>query len=537
MATIQSPEQPTARDTEAGGATPPEPAGGVLQQRLTSAWADWRIGAAAATGSGVLYGLVAGLLTPRGPVTTAQALITMASSLAVGFMAGGVMRSRWAALIAPAAFVAVFELVRLGAEGPTVDALHPGTTYGIMAIVVGRGFHGVLALAPMVLGAIVGAGTARTLDRPGPTGRIPSGTGPRIRQGLAVFSGLLLVAVAALVARPAGTDAIVDADGQALPDSIAELTTVTTGGPDGGEHELAMMIRGRSVDSPVLLFLAGGPGGSELGAMRNHAQVLEEDFVVVTLDQRGTGKSHHELEPTSTLTLDNAISDVIEVTNHLRERFDQDKIYLVGQSWGSLLGVLAAQEEPQLFHAFVGTGQMVSPLETDRIFYRDTLAWARANDDRGLVETLERIGEPPYDNILDYEPALSYEHEVYPYDHSPNSEGEGGFSENIFAGEYTLLEQVHNLGSFLDVFTILYPQIQDIDFRVDAAELDVPVYLIQGANEADGRAVLADEWFALLDAPAKGRIVLDTSGHRPIFEQPTEFHSAMTDVVLAETGN
>lgn len=139
-------------------------------------------------------------------------------------------------------------------------------------------------------------------------------------------------------------------------------------------------------------------------------------------------------------------------------------------------------------------------------------------------------------DILDDEPALSHEHEVYPYDHSPNSEGEGGFSENILAGEYTLLEQVQNLGSFLDVFTILYPQIQEIDFRVDAATLQVPVHLIQGANEADGRAILADEWFETLDAPAKGRIVLDTSGHRPIFEQPTEFHTAMTDVVLAETG-
>ena len=345
-----------------------------------------------------------------------------------------------------------------------------------------------------------------------------------------MVTGLVLVAIAALVARPAGTDPIVDADGQELAGSIAELTTVEIGG-----HELAVMIRGHSVDNPVMLYLAGGPGGSELGAMRNHAQVLEEDFVVATFDQRGTGKSHHQLEPTATLTLDNAIRDVIEVTDYLRDRFGQDKIYLVGQSWGSILGVLAAQDQPGSFHAFIGTGQMVSPLETDRLFYRDTLAWARANDDSGLVDTLERIGEPPYANILDYEPALSFEHEVYPYDHSQNSEGEGGFSENIFAGEYTLVEQIHNLGSFLDVFTILYPQIQDIDLRVDAAELDVPVYLIQGAYEADGRAVLADEWFALLDAPAKDRVVLDTSGHRPIFEQPAEFHAVMTDVVLADT--
>jgi pimeloyl-ACP methyl ester carboxylesterase len=69
-----------------------------------------------------------------------------------------------------------------------------------------------------------------------------------------------------------------------VPGSIAELTRV-----DVGDHELGLMLRGRSTDSPVLLFLAGGPGGTELGAMRRHSQALEDDFVVATLDQRGTG--------------------------------------------------------------------------------------------------------------------------------------------------------------------------------------------------------------------------------------------------------
>ena len=69
--------------------------------------------------------------------------------------------------------------------------------------------------------------------------------------------------------------------------------------------------------------------------------------------------------------------------------------------------------------------------------------------------TLTASGPPPYADILDYEPALTNEHEVYPYDHSGNAEGAGGFSENLFVEEYTLMEQVHNLGAFLDVFTVL----------------------------------------------------------------------------------
>lgn len=178
---------------------------------------------------------------------------------------------------------------------------------------------------------------------------------------------------------------------------------------------------------------------------------------------------------------------------------------------------------------------MVSQQETDRVFYRDTLAWARRTGNGELVATLTGIGPPPYERMLDYEPALSHEHQVYPYDHSANSEGEGGFSENLFVEEYTLLEQIHALGAFMDTFSVLYPQLQQIDFRRDATRLDVPVYLVQGRHEAPGRAVLANEWFEQLQAPAKKLIVLDTSGHRPPFEQPARFHEVMTKTVLAET--
>ena len=239
--------------------------------------------------------------------------------------------------------------------------------------------------------------------------------------------------------------------------------------------------------------------------------------------------------PTSTLTLDQAVGDTLEVATHLRNRFGQDKVYLAGQSWGTVLGVLAVQRQPQLFSAFIGVGQMVSPAETDRIFYRDTLAWARKSGGAGLVDMLTASGPPPYSRMLDYEPALSYEQEVYPYSHAGNSEGPGGMSENIVVSEYTLLEQLHIFGSFMDTFSVLYPQIQDLDFRTQATSLDVPVYLVQGRHEAPGRADLAKQWFALLEAPSKKLVTFDSSGHRPLWEQPAQFHDLLTSTVLAET--
>lgn len=492
-------------------------------------WDDWRRAAAAGVAVAGLWGAVAGWWTPRGPLTSGEALWSMVISLGVGGLAGLVMRSRWAVLVAPAAFAVVFELVRWGTDGPMVDGLHM-SFFGTIAFVAGRGFHALLSLVPMALGAALGAGGARALSRA--PGRVTAGRpfGLYARRGVAVVTGLGLVGLSVALARPASTDPIVDANGVQVPGSTAELATVAVNG-----HDQALMIRGHSVDNPVLLFLAGGPGGSELGAMRRHLPELEQYFTVATWDQRGAGKSYPALDPTETVTLQGYVDDTIEVTNYLRDRFGQDQIYLLGQSWGTTLGVLAIQERPELYQAYIGTGQMVSQVETDRIFYRDTLAWAQATGDDGLVDRLNEIGPPPYQAMFPYETALANEPRVYPYDHSPNSEGSGQMSENLIVKEYALIDQVHALGAFLDTFAALYPQLQEIDFRQTATDFEVPMYFVQGAHEAGGRAELFNDWYPMINAPIKDLTVLDTSGHRPLWEQPDAFVNYLADVVLTDT--
>ncbi len=493
-------------------------------------WRDWRFGAGAAASVAVAAALLVGWWTPRGPLTTTQVLSAMVIAAFVGLTAGLAMRSRWAMLLAPVVFATVFEVARIGSDGPTVDAIHPGSTYGILAFAVGRGFHGVVGLAPMLLGAAVGSALARRATGGPPNRHGRARVGRYVRRTFAGVATIAMIVLAAGIARPASTAAIRDASGNRVESGIAELIRVDIAG-----HDLAMMIRGASTDNPILLYLAGGPGGSELGAMRNHLAALENDFVVVTWDQRGTGKSYTEIEPTATLTFDNAVADTIDVTNYLRERFGHNKIYLLGQSYGTILGVRAVQQHPELYTAFIGTGQMVSARETDRIFYADTLAWARETGNDDVVDTLTTLGPPPYATLLDLEATLANEHEVYPYDHIGNSEGEGGFSTNFFVPEYTLVEQVHMLGGFLDTFNFIYPQIQDIDFRLDATHLDVPVFFVEGAHEARGRSQPFAEWYSTLTAPTKDLAVFDTSGHRPLFEQPDDFVTYMVGTVLAET--
>lgn len=477
-------------------------------------WSDWRSGLAAAAALAAGAALLSALLTPRGPVTPAQAVGSMAAAFLVGLAAGLVMGSYWSLLATPLVSVAVFELARLNVTGPTVDAIQLGSTYGVIAFVLGRLVHGLLVISPLVLGAAYGVGFAARLG------------GPAAPMGAFRWTVIALLTVSHFVvvfffARTGTTAPIVGSDGHALPQGIAELVTVPIGG-----HDQALMIRGRSVENPVLLYLAGGPGGTDLGAMRADVS-LEQDFIVVVWEQRGAGKSYASLDPADTLTLQGMVADTIEVTNYLRGRFDAEKIYLVGNSWGTILGVLAVQGHPELYYAYVGTGQMVSPRETDIMFYEDTLAWAERTGDSKLVAALKQNGPPPYENLLAYEPAISHEHDWNPY---PDLDRRNEMPANLFVRENSLMDRINGLRAFLDVFSILYPQIQDIDFRKDAVSLQVPVYIVQGKYEARGRSVLAYEWFEKLSAPAKEMILFDHSGHRPLFEEPAAFAEVMRAV-------
>jgi proline iminopeptidase len=488
---------------------------GLARVATRAPWSHWVVRLAIAAGVAAVAALLSAWLTPRGPITTREALASIAGALAIGVFSGQVTRSRWSLLAVPLVYVAVFELARLPVAGPTVDAIHLGSLYGAIAFGVGRFFHGLLALLPMLLGAVYGISLAGRLARDG------TGTLGKLGWTLTALATVALAALVVMLARPAVTPPILGLDGEPLPGSIAELTTVPIGG-----HQQALMIRGRSVDNPVLLYLAGGPGGTDLGAIRRDTG-LEQHFVVVSWEQRGVGKSYSALDPVETLTLEQMVADTIELTGYLRERFDEEKIYLVGNSWGATLGVLAARQRPDLYHAFVGTGQMVSQRQTDIMFYEDTLAWAEQTGDDRLARTLRQQGPPPYQSLLDYEPALSHEHDWNPY---PELDLSNEMPAILFVPENTLMDRVNGFRSFLDVFSVLYPQLQGIDFRHDVPDLDVPVYMVLGKHETRGRAVLANEWYDMLQAPAKERVIFEHSGHRPQFDEPATFASLMARV-------
>jgi pimeloyl-ACP methyl ester carboxylesterase len=490
----------------------------------------WSLVAALALGLAAFSGLLTARAMPHGPATATQAMIVLLAGLVVGLIAGLAMRSRWALLLAPLVYVLTVELTRRGIAGPTAGAIRLDETFGILALILGRGFHGLVGLLPMILAAELGVRLARNL-----AGQ-PAWPNSLLGWVPAALAGLALIALAVAILWPARTPPILGADGKPLPGSIAEVTRVRIGGQDQG-----ITIRGQSVEKPVLLYLAGGPGQSSLPHPRVIFEELEKDFIIVAWDQRGTGKSYAALDPTAGLTPQRAVADAIELTDYLRKRFAEDKIYLIGESYGTILGVLTIQQRPDLYHAFIGSGQMVNVAETDRRIYRDLLANAEQTGDARLAAKLRGFGEPPYADIpyANGFVMTNYDRLYKPYmpaqSYIERGTRSGMDQFGLKGSEYNLVEKVNVLRGLIDMFSVMYPQLQAVDLRRDAAKLTVPVYVLDGQAELAARRDLALEWFNLLDAPQKRLFSFENAAHAVAFEEYEAFHRILVETILPET--
>lgn len=349
----------------------------------------------------------------------------------------------------------------------------------------------------------------------------------------AVWSGALAAVLVLMVLASqwlAYTPPITDADGNAVPGSIASLEAVELNGSTQW-----ITIRGVDEKKPVLLFLAGGPGGSQLAAVRSELSALEEHFVVVGWDQPGAAKSYNAV-PISELDPQRYVDDGCALAQYLCERFGQEKVYVVGESWGSAIGIWMAQQQPELFHAFVGTGQMVAFLETDEVCYDLAMKTAQDNGDTEVVQSLELQGPPPYYGegvAMKMGTYLMYLFKVM----SANPEIANS-SHNTFADiagtEYGLYDKLTYVLGVTYTLGDVYQQLYDIDLREQDTELAVPVYFFEGRHDINAPTYLAEDYLSVLDAPHKQFIWFEHSGHNPWIDENELFAQTLVDVLLAE---
>jgi pimeloyl-ACP methyl ester carboxylesterase len=343
--------------------------------------------------------------------------------------------------------------------------------------------------------------------------------------------GVLAVAlITIMLVMPADTEAIVDSEGEVIEGSIAEMEEIKLGGVDQW-----LVIRGENKNKPVLLMLSGGPGSSEMGRFLEFNQELEKDFIVVIWEQRGCGKSYSAVENKESLTLDHYVSDVNELSEYLKMRFNKEKIYLLGHSWGTIIGTLAVKEKPENFHAYIGAAQMVNVRETDQYMYNFVLEAAKNNGDQKKVEKMITAGPPPY-----YGEGMLKKYQLFLTSYADYYQAKNPFVEkdsswyNILSmfwfDEYNFMDKINFFRGMLNTFPAVYQQLQDLDFTVQAADLEVPVYYLIGRH--DYTANFIEDYFEKLNAPQKKLIYFEQSHHGEIWSEADKFHQIMVNQVI-----
>lgn len=348
------------------------------------------------------------------------------------------------------------------------------------------------------------------------------------RATLGVLAGMILIGLIAVLASQffASTPPIVDANGQPMAGSIAALEKVNLNGT-----EQWITIRGYNVNKPVLLYLGmGGPGGGSF-ATRALFEPLEKDFVIVAWDEPGTGKSYNAL-PISELTTQRFVEDAHAITLYVRERFHQDKIYVYGVSWTSILGIWLVQQYPDLYHAYIGNGQMVNTTENDIMGYELALDYLTEKGDTEMAETLRRNGPPPYDDHVAGK-YVAYIDVLNDYMGSPRYALVVPIVP-LFAPEYGYVDKINHTRGLIESFNVVYPQLRDLDFITQAAELQVPVYIFAGRNDVNAMSSIVERYYTVLKAPRKELIWLE-AGHGLGAENMDQFVDVMVNKVLAET--
>jgi pimeloyl-ACP methyl ester carboxylesterase len=293
-------------------------------------------------------------------------------------------------------------------------------------------------------------------------------------------------------------------------------------------------IRGQDPDAPLLLYLAGGPAGSEMPWVRHYQPGLERHFIVVHWDQPGAAKSFDAVTDWPSLRVERFVEDAGTLIDLLLKRYNRKKLIVLGNSWGSIIGVMVAQRWPEKLHAYVGATQQVDTRKTDRRGWELTLQKAIEAENPKDVATLEKMGPPPYpreDFVAHYWTLIRLQAK---YGGTPESRKASAGQLQVFlsAPEYTMPDRINFYRGLYLGWKYVYPQLSDLNFERDVRRLNVPVYLLLGAHDLTVPPEFAQRWFTRLQAPHKELIWFEDSGHSLVVDSGGQLERVLVERVL-----
>jgi pimeloyl-ACP methyl ester carboxylesterase len=324
-----------------------------------------------------------------------------------------------------------------------------------------------------------------------------------------------------------------DAGGHVIPGSLSERVTVEIGG-----IPQSMIIQSVDPANTVLLFLHGGPGMVEFFMEQEYPTGLERHFTMVWWEQRGAGMSFSKGIPPETMTLERMIADTIEVADYLRARFKQERVLLLGHSWGAYLGIQVAAAAPDRFLAYVGMAQIAHQLRSE-IMARDHLIAAyRARGDAAMVRRLEAAPVSMADGTSPEWMRLRDRamHGVgVGHTRDMRSVVTGIFLPTWRVRAYTLREKINIWRGKLWSRPFFWDALLRDDLGARLTAFTLPVYFLIGRHDQTANAALSRAYFDAIEAPVKGFYLFENASHSPLFEEPGRATEILLNDVLGGT--
>lgn len=300
-----------------------------------------------------------------------------------------------------------------------------------------------------------------------------------------------------------------------------------------------IQVRSRDKDNPILLFLHGGPGAGGLAMAHVFQDTWEEHFTCVQWDQRGAGKSFNEGIPRSSMTLEQMKADTIEVVQYLRKRFKREKIFLLGHSWGSYLGIHAIKKKPEWFYAYIGVGQVVNMREGEKVSYGYTLRMAKEHGNKKALEQLLSLAPYPSENMIEklniqrkwllkFNGTLYHETGFIPFLKA--------IKAIVSAPEYSISDVGNFMKGIMFSVDALWEPFMASDMETLGYDFHVPVFFFIGRNDYQVPAVLAFGYFQKIRAPYKQFVWFEESAHFPMLEEAEKFAEELVNRVLPIAG-
>jgi pimeloyl-ACP methyl ester carboxylesterase len=353
--------------------------------------------------------------------------------------------------------------------------------------------------------------------------------------GIALLSiiGVLLIGLCVLAAySPGKLEPLKDSEGKEIAGSLAEKSFIEIGGVRQG-----FFIRAENPAKPVILFLHGGPGSPELPMIIPYElpERLEKYFTVCYWEQRGSGISFSPAIDPSTMNTAQMVEDAHRMTEYLKRRFNQEKIILIGHSWGSYLGVKTIEKYPDNYLAYIGIGQVSNQMESERLAYDYMLQHAHEINDEQAVKKLQKFDRnaPDFPHNINYlmtvRGSLMNKYGIgFAHKDSPTMIDMAKLIMS-FKG-YTMSEKINYLKGMNLSINTLWNSVVDDNLFESSTTFKVPVYILQGKYDYQVSYELDRKWLDKIEAPQKRFFTFENSAHGTILEEPEKFVQIVREI-------